>query len=77
MSLRYRQTSLPCGVTKPVPLRVTLDRDGKCEIYGDLSSEHPDLGVTHSVPFVQMSDSARTRLNLCMVAKRVAVAQTS
>lgn len=67
------------GVTQPVPLQVTLDREGKGDgqIYGDLPSDHRDLGMTHSVPLVQMSDSARAWLNLYRVARRVAVAQTS
>jgi hypothetical protein len=46
-------------------------------MYAKLLSDHRDSGMTHSAPFVPMSDSARVRLNLYVVAKTVAVAQTS
>jgi len=47
------------------------------QMYANPSSGHRYLGMTHSASFVSMSDSARLRLNLYVVAKPVAVAQTS
>jgi polyisoprenoid-binding protein YceI len=59
------------GVTKPVTLQVTLDRDSKGggQIYGDLSFDRRDFGMTHSVPFVRVSDSVRVRLDLYVMEK--------
>jgi polyisoprenoid-binding protein YceI len=54
------------GVTKPVVLQVTLDRDSKGggEVYGDLSFDRREFGMTKSVPFVRVGDSVRVRLDL-------------
>jgi polyisoprenoid-binding protein YceI len=64
------------GVTKPVTLQVTLDRDSKGggRIYEDLSFDRRDFGMTKNVPFVRVSDSVRVRLDLYVEAKPVAVA---
>jgi polyisoprenoid-binding protein YceI len=54
------------GVTKPVVLQVTLNRDGKGggQIYADLSFDRREFGMTKSVPFVRVSDSVRVRVDL-------------
>jgi polyisoprenoid-binding protein YceI len=54
------------GVTKPVVLQVTLDRDSKGggQVYADLSFDRRDFGMTKSVPFVRVSDSVRVRVDL-------------
>jgi polyisoprenoid-binding protein YceI len=64
------------GVTKPVTLQVTLDRDSKGggRIYEDLSFDRRDFGMTKNVPFVRVSDSVRVRLDLYIVAKPVTAA---
>jgi polyisoprenoid-binding protein YceI len=64
------------GVTKPVVLQVTLDRDNKGggEIYADLSFDRRDFGMTKSVPFVRVGDSVRVRVDLCIAPAPVAAA---
>ncbi len=64
------------GVTKPVTLQVTLDRDGKGggQIYADLSFDRRDFGMTKSVPFVRVSDSVRVRVDLDVAPTPVAAA---
>ncbi|HEY2646554.1 MAG TPA: YceI family protein [Candidatus Acidoferrales bacterium] len=54
------------GVTKPVILQVTLDRDhkGNGQIYADLSFDRRDFGMTKGIPFVRVSDSVRVRVDL-------------
>jgi len=64
------------GVTKPVVLQVTLDRDNKGggQIYADLSFDRREFGMTKSVPFVRVSDSVRVRVDLCVSPTPVATA---
>jgi polyisoprenoid-binding protein YceI len=64
------------GVTKPVVLQVTLDRDGKGggQVYADLSFDRRDFGMTKSVPFVLVSDSVRVRVDLNVSPAPVAAA---
>jgi polyisoprenoid-binding protein YceI len=64
------------GVTKPVVLQVTLDRDNKGggQIYADLSFDRRDFGMTKSVPFVRVSDSVRVRVDLYVAPAPVAAA---
>jgi polyisoprenoid-binding protein YceI len=64
------------GVTKPVVLQVTLDRDGKGggQVYADLSFDRRDFGMTKSVPFVRVSDSVRVRVDLYVALAPVAAA---
>jgi polyisoprenoid-binding protein YceI len=64
------------GVTKPVVLQVTLDRDkkGGGQVYGDLSFDRRDFGMTKNVPFVHVSDSVRVRLDLYVEPVPVATA---
>ena len=64
------------GVTKPVVLQVTLDRDNKGggQIYADLSFDRREFGMTKSVPFVRVSDSVRVRVDLCVSPTPVAAA---
>ena len=64
------------GVTKPVVLQVTLNRDGKGggQVYADLSFDRRDFGMTKSVPFVRVSDSVRVRLDLYVAPTPVAAA---
>jgi polyisoprenoid-binding protein YceI len=54
------------GVTKPVVLQVTLDRDGKGggQVNADLSFDRREFGMTKSVPFVRVGDSVRVRADL-------------
>jgi polyisoprenoid-binding protein YceI len=58
------------GVTKPVIFQVTLNRDGKGggQIYGDLSFDRRDFGMTENVPFVRVDHSVRVRANLYVLA---------
>ena len=62
------------GVTKPVVLQVTLDRDSKGggQIYADLSFDRRDFGMTRSVPFARASDSVRVRVDLDVTPAPVA-----
>jgi polyisoprenoid-binding protein YceI len=62
------------GVTKPVVLQVTLDRDNKGggQVYGDLSFDRRDFGMTKSVPFVRVSESVRVRVDLNVATTPVA-----
>jgi polyisoprenoid-binding protein YceI len=62
------------GVTKPVVLQVTLDRDNKGggQVYADLSFDRRDFGMTKSVPFVRVSDSVRVRVDLYVAPTPVA-----
>jgi polyisoprenoid-binding protein YceI len=64
------------GITKPVVLQVTLDRDGKGggQVYADLSFDRRDFGMTKSVPFVRVSDSVRVRVDLYVAPAPVATA---
>jgi polyisoprenoid-binding protein YceI len=64
------------GVTKPVVLQVTLDRDntGGGQVYADLSFDRRDFGMTKSVPFVRVSDSVRVRVDLYVAPTPVAAA---
>jgi polyisoprenoid-binding protein YceI len=64
------------GVTKPVVLQVTLDRDGKGggQVYADLSFDRREFGMTKSVPFVRVSDSVRVRVDLSVAPTPVAAA---
>lgn len=64
------------GVTKPVVLQVTLDRDNKGggQVYADLSFDRRDFGMTKSVPFVRVSDSVRVRVDLYVSPTPVAAA---
>ena len=64
------------GVTKPVVLQVTLDRDNKGggQVYADLSFDRRDFGMTKSVPFVRVSDSVRVRVDLYVAPTPVAAA---
>jgi polyisoprenoid-binding protein YceI len=64
------------GVTKPVVLQVTLDRDNKGggQIYADLSFDRREFGMTKSVPFVRVSDSVRVRVDLYVSPTPVATA---
>jgi polyisoprenoid-binding protein YceI len=64
------------GVTRPVVLQVTLNRDGKGggQIYADLSFDRREFGMTKSVPFVRVSDSVRVRLDLSVAPTPVAAA---
>jgi polyisoprenoid-binding protein YceI len=64
------------GVTKPVILQVTLDRDNKGggQVYADLSFDRRDFGMTKSVPFVRVSDSVRVRVDLYVAPAPVASA---
>jgi polyisoprenoid-binding protein YceI len=64
------------GITKPVTLQVTLDRDGKGggQIYGDLSFDRRDFGMTRNMMFVRVGDSVRVRLDIDVIAKPIAVA---
>jgi polyisoprenoid-binding protein YceI len=64
------------GVTKPAGLQVTLDRDGNGggQIYGDLSFDRQDFGMTKSVPFVRVSNSVRVRMDLHVAPTVVAAA---
>ena len=64
------------GVTKPVVLQVTLDRDGKGggQVYADLSFDRREFGMTKSVPFVRVSDSVRVRVDLYVAPTPVAAA---
>jgi polyisoprenoid-binding protein YceI len=64
------------GVTKPVVLQVTLDRDNKGggQVYADLSFDRRDFGMTKSVPFVRVSDSVRVRVDLYVAPTPVATA---
>jgi len=63
------------GVTKPVTLRVNLDRNGNGggRIYANLSFDRRNFGMTRNVPFIRVSDSVRVRLELFIVAKPAAV----
>jgi len=60
------------GVTKPVTLKVTLDRNpkGGGRIYAHLSFDRRDFGMTKNVPLVRVSDSVRVRLDLYVEAKQ-------
>jgi len=62
------------GVTKPVTLRVNLDRNGNGggRIYANLSFDRRNFGMTRNVPFIRVSDSVRVRLVLFIVAKPAA-----
>jgi polyisoprenoid-binding protein YceI len=62
------------GVTKPVVLQVTLDRDNQSggQIYADLSFDWRDFGLTKNVPFVRVSDSVRVRVDLNVAPAQVA-----
>lgn len=64
------------GVTKPVVLQVTLDRDNKGggQVYADLSFDRREFGMTKSVPFVRVSDSVRVRVDLNVAQAPVAAA---
>jgi polyisoprenoid-binding protein YceI len=64
------------GVTKPVTLQVTFDRDTKDggHIYADLSFDRRDFGMTKNMPFAKVSDSVKVRLDLHAVADRAAPA---
>lgn len=64
------------GVTKPVVLLVTLDRDGKGggQVYADLSFDRREFGMTKGVPFVRVSDSVRVRIDLYVSPTPVAAA---
>jgi polyisoprenoid-binding protein YceI len=64
------------GVTKPVVLQVTLNRDGKGggQVYADLSFDRREFGMTKSVPFVRVADSVRVRINLHVAPTPVAAA---
>jgi polyisoprenoid-binding protein YceI len=64
------------GVTKPVVLQVTLDRDNKGggQVYADLSFDRRDFGMTKSVPGVRVSDSVRVRVDLYVAPTPVAAA---
>jgi polyisoprenoid-binding protein YceI len=64
------------GVTKPVVLQVTLDRDGKGggQVYADLSFDRREFGMTKSIPFVRVSDSVRVRVDLSIAPTPVAAA---
>jgi polyisoprenoid-binding protein YceI len=61
------------GVTKPVVLQVTLNRDGKGggQIYADLAFDRRDFGMTQNIPFVRVADSVRVRVNLHVLAQAV------
>jgi polyisoprenoid-binding protein YceI len=62
------------GVTKPVVLQLTLDRNGKGggKIYADLSFDRRDFGMTKSVPLVRVSDSVRVKVDLNVAPTPVA-----
>jgi polyisoprenoid-binding protein YceI len=64
------------GITKPVVLQVTLDRDSKGggQVYADLSFDRRDFGMTKSVPFVRVNDSVRVRVDLYIAPTPVATA---
>jgi polyisoprenoid-binding protein YceI len=59
------------GVTKPVTLQVTLDRDtkGGGQIYADLSFDRRDFDMTKNMWFVRVGDSVRVRMDLYVVPK--------
>ncbi len=54
------------GVSKPVTIQVTLDPEGqgRGQIYGDLSFDRRDFGMTHNMPFNRVSDTVRVRIDL-------------
>jgi polyisoprenoid-binding protein YceI len=56
------------GVTKPVTIQVTLDPEGqgRGQIYGDLSFDRRDFGMTHNMPFNRVSDTVRVRIDLAV-----------
>jgi polyisoprenoid-binding protein YceI len=58
------------GVTKPVTLQITLDPEGKgkWQIYGDLSFDRREFGMTYNMPFVRISDTVRVRIDLQVMA---------
>jgi polyisoprenoid-binding protein YceI len=61
------------GVTKPVVLQVTLDRDnlGGGQIFADLSFDRRDFGMTQNIPFVRVAHSVSVRVNLHVLRKPV------
>lgn len=61
------------GITKPVTLQVTLERDsnGGVRIYADMSFDRREFWMTKNVPFVRVSDSVRVRLDLYVMAKTI------
>lgn len=59
------------GVTRPVTMQVTLDRDGKGngQIFADLAFDRRDFGMTESVPLVRVSDSVRVKMDIAFTSK--------
>jgi len=59
------------GVSKPVTLQVTLDREGngRGQIDADLSFDRREFGMTQNMMFVRVGDSVRVTLDLAVTAK--------
>jgi polyisoprenoid-binding protein YceI len=54
------------GITKPVTMQLTLDPQGNRhgQVYGDLSFDRREFGMTYKMPFNHISDSVRVRFDL-------------
>src|SRR5262249_22499185 len=62
------------GITKPVTLHLTVDAQGDrhAHLYGDLSFDRREFGMTYNMPFNRISDSVRVWFDLDVQGTTVA-----